>query len=61
MLPLLSIIVGLSCIGVFALQLDQCVQFIPVSVVQGFSVGVSFSIAINQLDFALGLPRYPHQ
>jgi MFS superfamily sulfate permease-like transporter len=57
-LPLLSIITGTLCIGVFLLQLDQCVQFVPLSVVQGFSLGVSFSIAANQLDFALGLPRY---
>jgi SulP family sulfate permease len=56
-LPLLAIISGVLCLGVFAIKLDQCVQFVPLSVVQGFSVGVAFSIAANQLDFALGLPK----
>jgi MFS superfamily sulfate permease-like transporter len=56
-LPLLSIISGVICLGVFASGLDQCVQFVPLSVVQGFSVGVAFSIGANQLDFALGLPK----
>jgi len=58
-LPLLSIISGVLCLCVFASGLDQCVQFVPLSVVQGFSVGVAFSIAANQLDFALGLPKLP--
>jgi hypothetical protein len=56
-LPLLSMITGFICVIVFAFHLEQCVQFVPLSVVQGFAVGVSFSIAANQLDFALGLPR----
>ena len=56
-LPLLSIISGVICLGVFSCQLDQYVQFVPLSVVQGFSVGVAFSIAANQLDFILGLPK----
>ena len=58
-LPLLAIITGFICIGVFVLKLDQCAQFVPLCVMQGFSVGVAIIICVNQLNFALGLPKLP--
>ena len=58
MLPVLAIFTGLICVGGFALNLDRYMQFVPLSVLQGFTLGVSISIALNQLDFGLGLPKY---
>ena len=58
-MPLLAIMTGFVCIACFALKLDQCAQFVPLCVMQGFSVGVAFIICVNQLNFALGLPKLP--
>ena len=56
-LPVLAIITGLICIGGFALNLDRYMQFVPLSVLQGFTLGVAVSIAANQMDFGFGLPK----
>ena len=56
-MPVLAIITGLICIGGFALNLDRYMQFVPLSVLQGFTLGVAVSIAANQMDFGFGLPK----
>jgi len=58
-LPYLTIIVGIVCFIVFAFRLERYVLLLPGSVDQGFTLGVAFIIGFNQLNFALGLQRYP--
>eukprot|EP01088_Endostelium_zonatum_P013479 TRINITY_DN2807_c0_g1_i1.p1 TRINITY_DN2807_c0_g1~~TRINITY_DN2807_c0_g1_i1.p1 ORF type:complete len:723 (+),score=176.57 TRINITY_DN2807_c0_g1_i1:77-2170(+) len=58
-LPYLTILVGITCFIVFAFRLERYVLLVPGSVDQGFTLGVAFIIGFNQLNFALGLKRYP--
>lgn len=54
-LPFLSLLTGIICLVVFLLRVDSYFMFIPSAVVHGFTLGVAFIIALNQLNFALGL------
>eukprot|EP01102_Stenamoeba_stenopodia_P010569 TRINITY_DN3204_c0_g2_i2.p1 TRINITY_DN3204_c0_g2~~TRINITY_DN3204_c0_g2_i2.p1 ORF type:complete len:642 (-),score=144.96 TRINITY_DN3204_c0_g2_i2:212-2137(-) len=54
-LPFLSVLTGVICLVVFLLRVDSYFMFIPSAVVHGFTLGVAFIIALNQLNFALGL------
>jgi len=58
-LPLLAIISGIMCLAVFILRLDRFFVLIPAAVTHGFTVGVAFIIALNQLPYALGLSGLP--
>ena len=53
--PLLSVLAGLICLAVWVLQLERYFVFVPGAVMHGFTLGVAFIIAFNQLNFALGL------
>jgi len=53
-LSLLAILGGILAVVVCLLRLDKYVMFIPSSVIHGFTIGVAFIIAFNQLDFVLG-------
>lgn len=59
-LPILAIVAGLMCFLVWLFRFDKYVMFIPSSVIHGFTVGVAFIIALNQLNSALGLNGVPH-
>jgi SulP family sulfate permease len=54
-LPLLAIFSGVVTLGIFALRWEKYFILIPASVIHGFTLGVAFIIALNQLNFALGL------
>lgn len=58
-LPILAIISGAMILGIYALKLDRYIIFIPSSVMHGFTLGVAFIIALNQLNFAMGLADLP--
>ena len=53
--PLLSLMAGFICLVVWVLQLERYFVFVPGAVMHGFTLGVAFIIALNQLNFALGL------
>ncbi len=55
--PLLAIMTGLMSALVWASRMDKYLVFIPSAVMHGFTMGVSFIIAANQLNFILGLPK----
>jgi SulP family sulfate permease len=57
--PILAILTGLMCLCVYASRLDKYLVFIPSAVMHGFTMGVAFIIAANQLNFLLGLPKLP--
>ena len=57
--PLLAIIAGLMSLAVWLLSLERFFVFIPSAVMHGFTLGVAFIIAVNQLNFILGLPALP--
>jgi len=57
--PLLALMAGLWCLLVWLLRLDRFFVFIPGAVMHGFTLGVAFIIALNQMNFALGLPKLP--
>lgn len=54
-LPLLAVLSGIIILLFFVFHIDRYIVFIPSSVVHGFTLGVAFIIALNQLNFALGL------
>jgi SulP family sulfate permease len=62
-LPYLAIVTGILCLIVFALKWEKYVLLVPSAVTEGFTIGVALIIALNQLNFALGLqgvPRHEH-
>jgi SulP family sulfate permease len=58
-LPILAILSGAIILIFYALRWERYIVFIPASVVHGFTLGVAFIIALNQLNFALGLKGLP--
>ena len=57
--PVLAIMAGLMSLLVWLLRLERFFVFIPSAVMHGFTLGVAFIIAVNQLNFILGLPALP--
>ncbi|KAL6044670.1 STAS domain-containing protein [Balamuthia mandrillaris] len=55
-LSFLAIYAGLITLLVFILRWERYVLLVPSSVMEGFTLGVAFIIALNQLNFALGIP-----
>jgi SulP family sulfate permease len=58
-LSMLAIITGVFVMLAFLFRLEKFLVFIPGSAVQGFTLGVAFTIAFNQFNFALGLVGLP--
>lgn len=54
-LALLAIITGIIILISWAIKLEKYLVFIPANTIQGFTLGVAFIIAMNQLNSALGL------
>jgi SulP family sulfate permease len=48
-LPYLAILTGIICLIVFLLKWERYVLLVPSSVMEGFTVGVAFIIALNQV------------
>lgn len=57
--PLLAILAGIISLAVWLTRLDRFFVFIPSAVMHGFTLGVAFIIALNQLNFIFGLPKLP--
>ena len=60
--PLLAVLAGLICLLVWVLRLERFFVFVPGAVMHGFTLGVALIIALNQLNFVLGLyglPKHP--
>jgi len=55
--PILALLTGILSLCVWAVRMDKYLVFIPSAVMHGFTMGVSFIIAANQLNFILGLPK----
>eukprot|EP01116_Phalansterium_solitarium_P021771 TRINITY_DN6918_c0_g1_i1.p1 TRINITY_DN6918_c0_g1~~TRINITY_DN6918_c0_g1_i1.p1 ORF type:complete len:673 (-),score=259.35 TRINITY_DN6918_c0_g1_i1:726-2744(-) len=55
-LSFLAIYAGFLVLLVWFFKIDAYVMFIPGSVIHGFTVGVAFIIALNQLNAVLGIP-----
>lgn len=58
-LPILAVTAGLIILLFYILKLGKYIIYIPASVVHGFTLGVAFIIALNQLNFATGLSGLP--
>ncbi len=54
-LPMLSIVVGIVILIAWVLKFERYLIYIPANTIQGFTVGVAFTIAFNQFNFAFGL------
>ncbi|MBI5794056.1 SulP family inorganic anion transporter [Candidatus Uhrbacteria bacterium] len=59
MLPMIAILSGLLIFAFYLLRWDKYLVFIPSSVMHGFTLGVGLTIALGQLNFALGLSGLP--
>jgi MFS superfamily sulfate permease-like transporter len=55
-LPFLALTAGLVTLLVFVLEWEKYVILVPSAVTEGFTLGVALIIALNQLNFVLGLP-----
>lgn len=60
-LPMLAIVTGLITLLAYVFNWWKYLIFVPASVIHGFTLGVAFIIAFNQLNFALGLAHLPPQ
>ncbi|HMS22578.1 MAG TPA: SulP family inorganic anion transporter [Candidatus Levybacteria bacterium] len=58
-LAFLALAVGIVIIISGLLRLERFLIFIPANTIHGFTLGVAFIIAINQLNAALGLQNIP--
>lgn len=58
-LPTLTVIAGLIILAAYALRLERYLIFIPSSVINGFTLGVAFTIAFGQFNSAFGLYGLP--
>eukprot|EP00040_Diaphanoeca_grandis_P007680 m.41855 g.41855 ORF g.41855 m.41855 type:complete len:530 (+) comp18934_c0_seq1:190-1779(+) len=54
-LPWLAIGAGIFSFIAWSLRIDQAVKHISISVMEGFNLGVGFTIAANQMPYGLGL------
>lgn len=58
-LPMLAIVVGVATLVAYLFKLERYLVFIPAGTIHGFTLGVAFIIALNQLNFATGLSGLP--
>eukprot|EP00744_Colponema_vietnamica_P001532 GILI01002527.1.p1 GENE.GILI01002527.1~~GILI01002527.1.p1 ORF type:complete len:606 (-),score=141.94 GILI01002527.1:215-2032(-) len=58
-LPYLCILCGLMSFVVYIFKWERYISLVPASVTEGFTLGVAFIIALNQLNFAFGLGKLP--
>lgn len=58
-LSMVAIVTGVFVLAAYLFRLEKFLVFIPGSAVQGFTLGVAFTIAFNQFNFALGLVGLP--
>lgn len=58
-LPMLSVFVGIAILMAWVLHFERYLIYIPANTIQGFTVGVAFTIAFNQFNFATGLSGLP--
>ena len=56
-IPFLGLLAGAMVIIFALLRLGKTINRIPWSVVEGFTVGIAFVIALQQLPLALGIPK----
>lgn len=54
-LPTLAVVSGVLILVSYLLRLEKFLNFVPGSTIQGFTLGVAFIIAFNQLNFIFGL------
>ena len=54
-IPMVALGGGLVSFVVFLLKLEKYCTLIPISVLEGFSLGVAITIGFGQFNFALGL------
>lgn len=54
-IAMLAIVTGAIILFAYALKLERYLIFVPASTIHGFTLGVAFIIALNQLNNALGL------
>jgi SulP family sulfate permease len=59
LLPSLAVMTGVIVFVAYMLRLERYLVFIPSSVIHGFTIGVAFIIALNQLNGVLGLQGVP--
>lgn len=57
MVPLLAILAGVLVLAMALTGLGRSIEFIPVSVVEGFTMGIGIIIALQQIPLVLGTDR----
>lgn len=57
MIPLLAILAGVLVIAMALTGMGRSIEFVPISVVEGFTMGIGIIIALQQLPLVLGTPR----
>lgn len=58
-LSIMAIIAGLFILLAYFLKLEEYIVFFPSSSIHGFTLGICFIIALNQINYALGLKNIP--
>lgn len=58
-LATLAIVTGFFIILAWYFKFERYLAFVPASTIQGFTIGVALIIALNQLNYALGLTGLP--
>jgi SulP family sulfate permease len=58
-LPMLAIVSGVMILASWVFKLERYLVFVPASTVHGFTLGVAFIIAFNQLNYIFGLDGLP--
>lgn len=58
-IPSLALLAGVCIIAAYLCRLERYLILIPSTVIHGFTLGVACIIALNQLNFALGLQNLP--
>lgn len=58
-LSVIAVLAGVLILIGYLLKLERYLVFIPASAIHGFTLGVAFIIALNQLSFATGITGLP--
>jgi len=54
-LPMLAVVAGVMILVAYFFKLERFLIFVPASTIHGFTLGVAFIIALNQLNYILGI------
>jgi SulP family sulfate permease len=59
LMPTITVLTGIFIFVAYFLRLERYLVFVPASTIHGFTLGVALIIALNQLNFAIGISGLP--